>query len=229
MHQKHFAVIACKVFQDLLDKYLPKEKIDKIVYLESGLHIVPIKLHHAIQNELNLLSYPSRVLLGYGLCGNGLDDIHSGVHTLIIPKVDDCIAVLLGSHQQYLEQFNQEPATYWLSKRWLDDGSNPLVEYNQYVERFGTDQAAWLMDMQYSNYKRLALVAHSHQDLDYYQDKAQDVINFCKRWDMRFEKILGKESFFKEMVTVLFSEDGVTENFIMVQPGDTLKQSDFFR
>ena len=137
MPQKPFIVIACKVFQDLFEKYLPAEKVEQVTYLDLGLHVTPVKLQAAIQSQLDSLAQPSRVLLGYGLCGNGLKDLQAGIHTLLIPKVDDCIAVLLGSYQSYQEQFQSDPATYWLYKGWLESGSNPLSEYKQYVEKYG--------------------------------------------------------------------------------------------
>jgi len=69
------------------------------------------------------------VVLGYGLCGNGLHGLKAGRHTLLAPRADDCIALLLGSYQAYRREFDAEPATYWLSKGWLESGSNPLQEY----------------------------------------------------------------------------------------------------
>jgi len=63
------------------------------------------------------------------LCGNGLNGIRAGQHILLIPRADDCIAILLGSYQVYKQEFQSAPGTYYLSKGWLESGSNPLSEY----------------------------------------------------------------------------------------------------
>jgi uncharacterized protein YgbK (DUF1537 family) len=49
----------------------------------------------ALQTQLDALPKSSRVVVGYGLCGNGVLGLHSGRHTLITPRVHDCIALLV--------------------------------------------------------------------------------------------------------------------------------------
>jgi len=66
-------------------------------YLDFGLHLEPKRMKSALQARLEALPEPSVVLIGYGLCGNGLVGLEAGPHTLVIPRTDDCIAILLGS------------------------------------------------------------------------------------------------------------------------------------
>ena len=229
MNQIPRVVIACRVFQNLLEQHLPPDLSAQVTFLDYGLHSVPRKLKLAVQGELDALPEPSRVLLGYGLCGNGLKGVRAGEHTLVIPRADDCIAVLLGSYQAYREQFDAEPATYWLSKGWLEAGSNPLMEYEQNLEKYGAEQADWIMDVQYRHYKRLALVAHTREDLDAYRSQAQEVGQYCQQWGMRYEEILGSDAYVKRMVSALFSQDGVGDDFLLIPPGGEIQQTNFIR
>jgi hypothetical protein len=89
---------------------------------------------------------PSLIVLGYGLCGNGARGVKSRRHTLLIPRTDDCIAILLGSRRAYRREFNAVPGTYYLSKGWLESGSHPLSEYEEYAERYGREEAKWILD-----------------------------------------------------------------------------------
>ena len=114
--QRPVVVIACKVFQGLLEHHLPPDLADQVTFLDYGLHEYPKKLTKAVQEQIDSISEPSRIMLGYGLCGNGLNGIQAGQHTLLIPRADDCIAILLGSYQAYLKQFNDNPGTYYLTK-----------------------------------------------------------------------------------------------------------------
>jgi hypothetical protein len=222
-------VIACKIFQGLMERFFSSEQLSQITYLEYGLHSVPKKLREEVQRQIDSLEIPSLVILGYGLCGNGLHGIQSGKHVLLLPRTDDCIAVLLGSYQSYRQQFDAEPGTYYLSKGWLESGSNPLKEYERYKETYGADQADWLMDTQYRNYKRLAFVAHHLEDLETYRSDAKEVAAYCQRWGMRYEEILGSDSYVQRLLQVASKLDQAGEDFLVVPPGKEITQAMFLR
>lgn len=232
---KSLIVIACQVLKDLLEPLLPEESVDHVVFEDYGLHRVPGKMTQALQERIDKIEEPSVVALGYGLCGNGLAGIRSGTHTLLIPRVDDCIALLLGSRHAYLREFATEPATYYLCKGWLESGSHPLSEYHEYAEKYGVDDAQWILDEQYRNYRRLALVASSTSDLAAYRPAAQEVAQFCRRWDMRYEEILGSDNYVRRLVeaAVEIRENGMaaterlSKDFVVVPPGDEIRQNAF--
>jgi hypothetical protein len=211
----------------LIEAYLPEELVEQITFLDYGLHRVPAKLTLAVQEEIDKLTEPSLVVLGYGLCGNGLDGVKARQHRLLISRADDCIAILLGSYKRYIQEFESEPGTYYLTKGWLESGSNPLSEYEEYKERFGEKEAEWLMDQQYQHYSRLVLVAHNQKDLDTYRPQAQEVAKFCERWDMRYEEILGSDIYVKRLVEMATSAGEANQDFVVVQPGGEIKQKQF--
>ncbi len=76
----HLPVVfhACQVFQDLIEAHLPADLVQSITYLDYGLHCIPRKLNAYIQEQIDSIGMPSLVVLGYGLCGNGLDGIQAG-------------------------------------------------------------------------------------------------------------------------------------------------------
>jgi hypothetical protein len=223
-------IISCQVFQHLLEKYLPENgDIRSVTYLDYGLHLVPRNLKGAIQETIDAIEQPSLVVLGYGLCGNGLDGIQAGKHILLIPRTDDCIAILLGSYQKYHHEFNNNPATYYLSKGWLESASNPLSQYHEYEAQYGTDTAAYLMDTQYQHYKRLAFVAHNLEDLEKYRPQASEIASYCERWGMRYEEILGSEEYLRRLIKLALALENKNEDFIVVPPGGELNQRDFIR
>ncbi|MGD0611742.1 MAG: DUF1638 domain-containing protein [Anaerolineales bacterium] len=222
-------VIACRVFQDLLERAFPEGAVKQFIFLEYGLHSVPHNLFQAVQETIDALPEPSLVVLGYGLCGNGLNGIRAGKHTLLISRTDDCIAILLGSYKKYQQEFKAAPGTYYLTKGWLVSGSNPLSEYLEYKEKYGEKKAEWLIDSLYHNYKRIAFVAHSQADLEKYRPQAQEVARFCERWGMRYEEIKGSEAYLTRLVEVAMAPDRIDENFVLVPPGGELQQKQFLR
>ena len=223
-------VISCQVFQYLLEEHLPANaSVKSITYLDQGLHLIPRDLKDAIQNEIDRIEAPSLIVLGYGLCGNGLDGIRSGQHTLLVPRTDDCISIFMGSYQAYQQQFHNNPATYYLSKGWLDSASNPLSEYKKYKEKYGVETADYLMDVQYRHYKRLVLVAHNEDELRKYRPLVKEVAAYCERWGMVYEEIIGSDDYIRQLMEASQALEKAGTEFIVVPPGGELKQADFLR
>ena len=191
------------VLQDVLTALLPEGLAQRVTYMDYGLHQVPRRLTTTLQETIKCIEEPSLVVLGYGLCGNGLQGLAAGRHCLLVPRVSDCIALLLGSHKAYQREFNSAPGTYYLSRGWLEAGSHPLGEYEGYVDKYGAERAMWLMDQQYRNYERLVLVAHSQAELDACRPQAEEIARFCARWDMRLEEILGSDSYVRQLVDLV--------------------------
>ncbi len=222
-------IVACQVMQTMLERLLPPGLAQQVTYMDYGLHRVPGKMTWTLQDAIDAIEQPSLVVLGYGLCGNGLHGIHAGKHTLLIPRADDCIAILLGSRERYYKEFEAVPGTYYLSKGWLESGSHPLKEYHEYIEKYGAEDAEWLMDTQYQHYERLALVAHSPDDLDTYRPQAQAVAEFCQRWGMRYEEILGSDRFVRRLIEVAAALDQADADFVVIPPGGEIRQEMFLR
>ena len=133
-------VIACQVFQSLVEDLIPEGLAERLTFLDYGLHRVPEKLTWSLQDTIKTVQEPSLIILGYGLCGNGLKGIQAGPHTLLVPRTDDCIAILLGSYKKYIQEFEATPGSYYLTKGWLESGSNPYQEYLEIKEKYGCSQ-----------------------------------------------------------------------------------------
>jgi len=222
-------IIVCQVLQDLFEVLVPKGFASKAKFMDYGLHRVPRKMTQVLQAELDQIEQPSLAVLGYGLCGNGLNGIEAGKHTLLIPRTDDCIALLLGSYEAYRKEFQSVPGTYYLSKGWLESGSHPLKQYEEIKAKYGEEDAKWITDTEYKHYERLCLVAHNQADLDKYRSKALEVARFCERWNFRYEEILGSDAYIRDLLAVAQDLSKADSNFVVVPPGDKVTQPLFRR
>lgn len=227
--QLPIVIIACRVLEDMLARAMPSGLAERVMFMDYGLHRVPAKMATTLQETLDGIPQPSLVVLGYGLCGNGLHGLRAGKHTLLVPRVDDCIALLLGSRRAYIREFEAVPGTYYLSKGWLESGSHPLKEYEEYVPRYGEKQAMWIMDQQYQHYERLMLVVHSQADLEAYRPQALEVARFCSRWDMRYEEKVGSDQYVRRLVATAADLDQADGDFLVIPPGGTIRQEQFIR
>ena len=222
-------VIACRIFQVLLEQYLPGMMAEQVTYLDYGLHRTPPKIAVAVQAEIDKLEQPSLVIVGYGLCGNGIVGIKAGMHTLLVPRMDDCIAMMIGSYDAYTKEFENSPGTFYLNRGWLESGSHPLHEYEEYLERYDEETADWLLEQQYQHYKRIALVAHNPHDLQAYREQAQAVAKFCERWNVRYDEILGSDDFARRLAEAAQDLTKVDGDLVVIPPGGEIRQAQFLR
>ncbi len=128
-----------------------------------------------------------------------------------------------------MREFESVPGTYYLSKGWLESGSHPLKEYHECVSKYGEENAEWIMDQQYQNYRRLVLVAHNDDDLSTYRSQAQEVANFCQRWNMAYEEIKGSDDYVRRLIEVATDLDKVDEDFVLIPPGGEVRLEQFLR
>lgn len=228
-HHRPIVVISCKVLEDLLGKRLPAGV--PAVWLDVQLHNSPKKLGAALQDEIDALAEPSFVIVGYGLCGNGLVGVKARQHTLVIPRTHDCVAIFLGSHQRYVQRFFASPNTYYLTKGWIDARDEPLADYQDYVKEFDEETADYLFEMKYKNYRKICLVGFSQQELDDYRERAAAVADFM---DKRFggvvlEETLGSTALIETLVRIAGQPSDADDEFVVVRPGGEISQDLFMR
>ncbi len=220
IHAKRTKVIACATVIEEMLAHLPPD-VDTCV-LDFGLHVNPEDLRSALQEIIdNTATSTETILLGYGLCSQAVVGLRANGCTLVVPKVDDCIAIFLGSEQAYRAQHRAEPGTYYMTKGWIEAGDSPFGEFDNMVEQYGEDKACYLMGKLLKNYTRLALINTGEYELDRYRD-------YCRRkaeqFDLRFEEIPGSNSLIKKLLHGPWDHE-----FVVAQPGETITYLDFKR
>jgi hypothetical protein len=211
-------VIACAtVIEEMLP--LPPDVGHRI--LDFGLHTDPGKLRQALQNAIDASSgQADTIILGYGLCSQGVIGLRATGCTLVVPRVDDCIAIFLGSCSAYRQQSRSEPGTYYLTKGWIEVGDSPFAEYERMVASRGTKYAERIIRLMLNNYKRLALINTGQYELERYRDYARRT---ALRFGLRYEEIEGSTVLVKKMLNGPWDDE-----FIVVQPGQAIQFEDFF-
>ena len=129
---KRLHVIACGVLAIDLKDVARRIGIDiSMEFLPGGLHSTPRELRKRLQEAIDHASSEHKgdmIAVGYGVCGMGAVGIHARGVPLAIPKVNDCIALFLGSDAAYREQFTKYPGTYYLSAGWVAEKATPISD-----------------------------------------------------------------------------------------------------
>jgi hypothetical protein len=213
-------VIACATVIEEMMPHLPPDIEYQV--LDFGLHVNPDALRISLQQAIDAASETAdTIILGYGLCSQAVVGLQANGCTLVVPKVDDCIAIFLGSGDAYKAQACSEPGTYYLTKGWIEAGDSPFDEYDGLVEQYGEEKARRLMSQILKNYTRLALINTGQYELERYRDYSQRT---AERFGLRYEEIPGSDALVKRMLHGPWDGD-----FVIARPGETICYLDFKR
>ena len=211
-------LIACATVIEEMLPFIPPRMSYEV--LDFGLHTNPSSLKRALQNAINS-SAPDieTILLGYGLCSQAVVGLRSGSRTLIIPRVDDCIAIFLGSAAEYQKQCCSVPGTYYLTKGWIEFGDTPFSEYDILVKRYGEQIAQRIINQILKNYTRLAFINTGNNKLEHYRESARSM---AERFNLRYEEIQGSDVIIKKMLYGPWNEE-----FVIIPPRKTISFFNF--
>jgi hypothetical protein len=220
MNETRTLVIACTTVIEEMLPLLPPCVEHQM--LDFGLHINPDKLRRTLQETIDAASDRfDTIILGYGLCSQAVIGLRATHSTLVVPRVDDCIAIFLGSGSAYRQQSRSEPGTYYLTKGWIEVGDSPFAEYDRMVERYGLARAERVIRLMLANYRRLALINTGQYELERYREYARRT---AERFGLRYEEIEGSTALVQKMIHGPWDDE-----FVVVPPGGVIQYEHFFR
>jgi hypothetical protein len=213
-------LIACEVFKDEFETVSPQDLTR--TYLPQGFHRTPGKMPAAIQEVLDgVAPEVEAVLLGYGLCSNGVIGVAARTASLILPRVHDCIALLLGSRERYEAEMDACAGTYYITPGWAKYGTTSLSAYkNEYLPKYGEEDARYIAEECLKHYTRIAFIDHGAGDIEEGRAHAKE---FAETFGKRYEEIPGDLGYLRRLV--LGPWDG--PEFLTIPPGSAIDQAPF--
>jgi hypothetical protein len=202
-----------------------------VEFLQKGLHDIPteemLKRLQAQVDKASEQEYDA-ILLGYGLCNNGLDGLRARNIQLVLPRGHDCITMFLGSRERYREYFDANPGTYFKTTGWIE--RNEVAEelkqlsipnqmgmdksYEQLVEEYGEDNAEFLWEELCNtekNYSQITFIEMGVEPDDRFEKIARDEAA-SKQW--KFEKVPGNLI----LIRHLLNGEWDSADFLIVPP-----------
>lgn len=174
-------LIACKIMCREISRLISEsENYIDVTYIRQGYHNEPDKLREILKREISQIDQRrdphtcatdgmdfDALLLGFGLCSNGIAGLSSEKYDMVIPRAHDCASIFLGSSKKYRKIFDAcGGGVYWYTREWIENcpmpcEENAMAKYERYREKYGKDNAEYLAkseDMSLRNYKRAAFI-----------------------------------------------------------------------
>ena len=215
---KNVKFITCDVVYDEIKSSIPGNW--DVKELEKKLHEKSDILRKELQKEIDLSQEYDLIILGYGLCGKSVDGLVSKNTYIIIPKCDDCIAMLLGSTKEYKKQFDKEPGTYYLTRGYIGDiESSFLDNYEAIKDKYDQETWDWFLKEMMKNYKRLVYINTGNYEPGAWRVKAKEEAD---KLDLEFEEIHGTNEIFDKILNL-----DIDNEFLLIKPGVSIKADMF--
>jgi hypothetical protein len=211
-------IISCEVLRNEVESVNPGYEAE---FFEGALHDYPDRLRASVQERISATPGERDILLCCGRCSNGTVGLEAGPHRLVLPAVDDCISLLLGSRQRYLDEHAAQPGTYYYTRGWVDFIRDPYTEYLEIVPKYGEEKAARVARLIMEHYTRVAVIeTPGVPGLD---DKRAYLETVSEFYGLPLEYLSGSLRYLHKLMTGPRDKE-----FIVVEPGDTLDEPRFW-
>jgi hypothetical protein len=226
-------LIACEVlYRELCAAVARSPHQIDIGFLPKGLHdIGSAGMVARLQSAVDAVdpTLYDAIIMGYALCNNGVAGLKARSIPVVIPRGHDCMTLFFGSRERYLDYFNNNPGTYFLTSGWIERGvatgelqqlsisaqTGMDMTYDQLVEKYGEDNAKFLYEQLCNtarNYGQFTYIAMGVEPGEMFRDEAQ------RRADERnwkFDQVKGDLSLIERLVNGAWDE----KDFLVVRPG----------
>lgn len=211
-------LISCEVFYREISYLVSRSpnQVD-VEFLPKGLHDIGAAGMRdrvkAILDQVDESLYDA-ILLGYGLCNNGLAGLQARSIPLVLPRAHDCITLFLGDRSRYINYFNDHPGVYFQTSGWIERGeaksqlNGMSIQSKNYIgagldvliKRYGEENGRYLFEMlgnDTEHYQQITFIEMGVEPDNQFEKEAK-AQSIRKGW--LFEKIQGDLKLLKNLV-----------------------------
>ena len=238
----YYKLLGCKMLErEIASVTYNSENLIDVTMIQLQLHEYPTLLRQALQEEIDAIDANQHrysndtkerdydaILLVYGLCSNAVTGLSSKKYPLVIPKAHDCVTMLMGSKEEYMDYYMKNPGTFYSSPGFMEftrmnEEERRQRRYELFLAKSkGNEKRAKKMmaieDSYTSNYSRVTHIEWPTMPLTGYKKAAQKLAA-DKGWD--FETYAGDNCLLRQLVDGNWDP----EHFLIVPPSHCIEPS----
>ena len=213
--EKRYLMLACRNIEDEIEAAMKEAGTDfPVIYLQSGTHDNPDKMHRVIQNLIDSLTGIDYLLLPMGRCGNSTLGLHSDRFSLVLPRCEDCINLILSEDSL---KVHRPKGCMFFTQGWLRSSQAPPNEYDKTVAKYGEEQCHMLMKMIYGGYTHFGILDTGLYDME----KAKRILTpLAQCIPVEFMHLDAPYGVLKKMARLELDDS----NFVIVPPGTAVTE-----
>lgn len=214
-------VLSCSSLKDYVEAAQETCHTDyPVIYLDKKYHIEPAVMKEKIlEAEKELPEETDTVLVAMGFCGGSWDQVTFSKKT-VIPRVDDCISLLLQKTDDYIPNLKETGHMYMVEKNPDDFVTKQMLDgMDTHYEGFTAED---LFHLYFDNYHFLDIVDTGFTDCysEEYATKAQEHADLMHA---ALGYVEGSNLLLEKLISGRWDQQ-----FLVAEPGHLIRHSDFF-
>ena len=213
--KKRFMMLACMNIEDEIASAMQECGADfPVLYMPSDNHNFPQQMNTHLQQIIDTLTDIDYLLLPMGRCGNATVGLHSSRFSLVLPRCEDCVNLLLSEDSL---KVNRPNYTMFFTAGWLRGKQAPDISHARTVKKYGEDKAKMLEQMIYGQYRDFALLETGLYDTNIVKQRLTPLAECVA---VNFKELAAPFGVLKKMVRLELEDD----NFVIVPPGTVVTE-----
>lgn len=208
-------IIGCSVLRKEVESFLGDSTEFEFKWMEDQLHNVPETLHQKVQAAIDECTDADQIYLIYGHCGQALCGVTAKNCSIIIPKVEDCIEIMLYNNPDTAEM---RRTSYFVSQGWLWGEEGLGYEYDRMKEKYNEKRALRVIKAMYKNYNYLMLIKTGLDD-DLVRERCIDI---AEKLDLGLKETDGSIALIEAML-----KGAVDGRYLVIKPGEYITEEMF--
>lgn len=221
MNHSDTVIFACSSLKDYVAAAQEKEGTHyPVVFLDKENHVEPQQMRQCILDAEKALSQTVKnVLAAMGFCGGSLDSV-SFSRRFVIPRVDDCVSLMLQTGQEYNPNPKETGHLYMMEQNPEDFSFEKMFQDNRVVYEGVSPEM--LFHMYFDNYTNLDIVDTGLNDCysEEYAQKAQENADLIHA---ALDYVQGSNQMLEKLVGGRWDRQ-----FLVAEPGHLIRHQDFF-